>query len=60
MDLPQIAKLFPDVILRLIESLGDTRPAVRQAALRIFPQVCKVVDNPDVQKIIPTVIQVRD
>ncbi len=34
-----VAKMLPDVILRLIESLSDTRPAVKQAALRVFPEV---------------------
>lgn len=52
--------MFPEVILKLIESLGDTRPAVRQAALKVFPQVCTVVENPDVNGIIPIVIKVRE
>jgi hypothetical protein len=34
-----VAKMLPDVILRLIESLSDTRPAVKQAALKVFPEV---------------------
>lgn len=35
----QVAKMLPDVILKLIESLSDTRPAVKQAALKVFPEV---------------------
>jgi hypothetical protein len=54
----QVSKLVPGMILKLIECVTDTRPAVRATAMKVFPRVCRaLVTNPDVQAIIPTVIR---
>lgn len=51
-----MAKALPEIILKLIECLQDTRPQVRQTTLTVFPEVCRVIENPDIVPLIPTII----
>lgn len=48
---------LPDMILRLIDMAGDIKPEVKQQTQVCFEELCSVIDNVDIIKIIPDVIK---
>lgn len=48
---------LPDMILRLIDMAGDIKPDVKQQTQLCFEELCSVIDNVDITKIIPDVIK---
>ena len=46
-----------DMILRLIDMAGDIKPEVKQQTQVCFEELCSVIDNVDIIKIIPDVIK---
>jgi len=48
---------LPDMILRVIDMAGDVKPEVKAQANKCFEELCSVIDNVDIIKIIPDVIK---
>ena len=47
---------LPDMILRLIDMASDIKPDVKKQTRTCFEELCSVIDNVDITKIIPDVI----
>ena len=57
LDNEVVRQNIPEILLKLIEMASDVKKEVKQQTKICFEEICSVIDNVDIVKIIPNIIQ---